>query len=342
MKKIAVAGAGAIGCLIGGYITKGGQDCTLIEPSWREHAEAMKAKGLTLEDVSGKITLKVNILMMDELSIMEDKIEILFLTVKSNDTVDILTKLKPYLAEDVWVVSPQNGINEDVIIPIVGEANVVPCVSYTGASVREPGFMASHGGHFVVGELNGDVTLRVQEIADLLNLVTRTEISDDIMKERWSKLSQVTMTVTIGCILGLGMGVFQYEKAHTMFARVMCENLRVAKAAGCELDEVNGLKRADWERLAQGPVPEFSKIICRGIPLPPGAEAPQDPITISINMGLPLEIDYTNGYVINKGRELGIPTPVNELIVKNIRAIENGTLNAGLENLDEMMRLSEN
>lgn len=341
MKKIAVIGIGAIGGLIGGYLSKGGQDVTLIEPFWREHTNVIKKEGLTLQDASGERTIKVKALFIDELSQLKEPVEILFLTVKSNDTVRMLNLLKPCLAPDAWVVSPQNGINEDVIIPIVGKANVIPCVSYTGGSTTQPGYVTQHAGYFVIGELDGTVTPRVRELAGILSLVIRTEISPEIMKERWSKLSQVTMTVTVGCILGVGMGIFRYDQAHPLLARIMCETLRVAAAAGCGLEEVIGIRAADWQRLAKGPVPEISAKIGGGLSFPEDAPVPPDPITISIDKGQPLEIDYTNGYVINKGRELGIPTPVNELIVSKIKAIESGRLKAGPENLDELMRLTE-
>ena len=346
MKKIAVVGIGAIGSILGGNLTKGGQDVTLICTSWRENAEVMKKDGLTLKGAAGEQTIKVKVLFIDELSQLKEKIEILFVSVKSNDTVKILTLLKPYLSKDAWVISLQNGINEDAIIPIIGKANAIGCVSYTGGSLLKPGYVRGHGGHFVIGELDGQTTPRIKELAQILSLVTRTEISANVMQERWNKLSQVSMSVTVGAITGLGFpGVFQNEKAHPLFARIICEVIQVAGAAGYKLDTVIRIKADDWKKLARGPVPEVSKIIAEGNARPnaPGGitNDPTDaPITRDIKRGLPLEIDYTNGYVISKGKEVGVPTPVNELIVSMVKAVQSGKIKAGLDNLDEMLKLT--
>ena len=341
MKKIAVLGIGAIGGLIGVHLALKSYDATLVEPFWREHVNVIRKDGLTLKDAYSGQIVKVKAVFIDELPQIEDKFEILFLTVKSNDTVRMLQHIKPYLTENAWVVSPQNGINEDVIIPIVGKANVIPCVSYVGGSITKPGYLTGHAGYFVVGEIDGKITSRVQELAEILRMVARTEISTDVMKERWNKLSQVTMTVTVGCILGVGMGIFQYDEAHPLLARIMCETMQVAAAAGYKLEEVMGIKADEWETLAKGTVPAFSKVIGCNINFPAGTELPPDPITICINQGQPLEIDYTNGYVINKGKELGVPTPVNELIINKIKAIESGKLKASPANLYELMRLTQ-
>jgi 2-dehydropantoate 2-reductase len=344
MKKIAVVGIGAIGSIVGGRLTMGGYDVALICTGWRENAEYMKKHGLTVVGAEGvEKNAKVKALFIDELAHLPGNINILLIATKSNDTLDCLTKLKPYLAEDGVVISLQNGINEDVIIPIVGKERVVACVSYTGGMLLRPGYVRGHGGRFVIGELDGRITPRIKELAEILSSVTATEISENVIKQRWDKLSQVTMTVTVGAIAGVGFpAVLQLEKAHPMLARIMCETLAVARAAGHPLDEVIGLKEADWQRLAKGPAPDLSKIISGPFPPPqPNAKRPdpdESPLLKDIKAGLPLEIEYTNGYVIKKGRELGIPTPAHELVVKMLLAMERGEIKPGLEKLDETLK----
>ncbi|RPH47395.1 MAG: ketopantoate reductase family protein [Desulfobacteraceae bacterium] len=344
MKKIAVVGIGAIGSIVGGRLTMGGYDVSLICTSWRENAEYMKKHGLTVVGAEGvEKTTKVKSLFIDELALLPGKIDLLLIATKSNDTADCLTKLQPYLAEDGVVISVQNGINEDVIIPIVGKERVIACVSYTGGMLLRPGYVRGHGGKFVVGELDGHITPRVKEIAAILSLVTTTEISNNVIKQRWDKLSQVTMTVTVGAIAGVGFpAILQLEKAHPMLARIMCETLAIARAAGYPLDEVIGLKEADWQRLAKGPAPDLSKIISGPFPPPSaGAKGPnpdESPLLKDIKAGLPLEIEYTNGYVIKKGKELGILTPAHELVVKMLLAMERGEIKPGLDKLDEMLK----
>ena len=336
MKKIAVAGIGAMGCIIGGNLTKGGKDVVLIEPFWREHAEVMNKDGITFISPEGEEKIKVKVLLINELSILKEKIDILFISVKSNHTKEVLTQIKPFLSEDAWVISLQNGINEEVLIPIVGKENTVVCISYTGGQLLKPGHVTSHEGKFIIGELDGQTTPRIKELARILSLVKPVEISPNVMLERWIKLSQATMSVPVSAISGLGLGeVFQNGKTQRLLARIIMEAIRVAHASGYTIEDVIGVKKGDWEKLATGPMPEISKIVAEeGDHFPSNAT---DPITNDIKKGQPLEIDYTNGYVIAKGKELGVPTPLNELVLNRIKAIESRDIKPGLNRVEELL-----
>ena len=185
MRKIVIAGVGGIGGNMGGHLTRGGQDVTLVCMSWRENAAAIKKSGLTLISPNGtQQTVRPKVIFIDELPRMKEKIDILFICMSSNDTVSTLTRFKPYLAADAWVISPQNGINEDLIIPIVGKEHVVACVSSTGGGFIKPGVVSMHDGYYVIGELDGQITPRIQELAKILNLVVPAKISTNIMQER--------------------------------------------------------------------------------------------------------------------------------------------------------------
>jgi len=342
MKKLAVAGIGAIGSIVGGGLALAGQDVALICTSWRKNAEHMREHGLTVVGPDGiERTARVEALFIDKLARLGAQLDAVFLATKSNDTASTVMALKPCLAADAVVVSLQNGMNEDLIIPLVGKANVVACVSYTGGMLVRPGYVRAHGGRFVVGELDGSITPRLEELAHILAKVAPTDISEDILRQRWDKLSQVTMTVPIGAIAGVGFpAILQVEEAHPLLARLMCETLAVAAAAGYPLEEVVGLKPADWRRLARGPAPDLSRVISEpfkprpGVPPPDPAEAP---LLKDLKLGLPLEIDHTNGYVIAKGRESGVPTPTHGLAVQMLKSIERGQLEPGLDLVDEML-----
>jgi 2-dehydropantoate 2-reductase len=342
MKKIAVVGMGAIGSIVGGRLAIGGQDVTMICTSWRENAEHMKDHGLTVVGADGvEQTTSVDALFIDELAELSGTIDILLIATKSNDTESCLTTLKPYLAQDVLVVSLQNGMNEDLIIPIVGEEHVVACVSYTGGVLQRPGYVRGHGGRLVIGELDGTVTPRIRDLAEILSLVATTDISDNVIRQRWDKLSQVTMTVPVGAVTGVGFpAILQLVEAHQLFARLMCETLAVAAAAGYPLDEVIGLTPAEWERLAEKPASELSVRISGSFKPQPGVGPPnpdESPLLRDIKLGLPLEFEHTSGYVIGKGRELGIPTPAHGLVLEMLKGMERGDIKPGLEHLDEML-----
>lgn len=147
MKKIAVAGAGAVGSLLGGYLREAGEDVTLIGPSWLEHIQAIRQHGLIINGCRGKHLISVKALHASELNQLEESsLDILFLAVKSNDTERVLNLMLPYLKDDVWVVSCQNGINTDVISNIVRSWHTIGCVLRFGMALWEPGHVAQTGG----------------------------------------------------------------------------------------------------------------------------------------------------------------------------------------------------
>ncbi len=82
MKKIGVAGAGAIGSILAGYMSKGGEDVTLIEPSWMEHVQAIRQRGLIIDGCRGRHVVEVKALHASELDQLEKgSLDILFLTI---------------------------------------------------------------------------------------------------------------------------------------------------------------------------------------------------------------------------------------------------------------------
>jgi len=344
MRKIAIAGVGGIGGNMGGYLTRGGQDVTLICMSWRENAEVIKRDGLTLiSDKGEQQIVKPKVLFVDDLPRVKEKFEVLFICMSSYDTVKTLNIMKPYLAKDAWIISPQNGINEDLIIPIVGKKNVIPCVSYTGGGFAKPGVVTMHSGYYVVGELNGQITPRIKELAQILSLVVPAKISTNIMQERWHKLCIAAMVLPVSQIYGFNLGffrgVFQNEKTRQILARFVDEVSRVAAAAGYKLDTVEGIKVEDWVNYARGQMPELGpKIEVSGAHFP--GNSPNSSNTKLNDFRKRSEIEYTNGYIINKGRKLGIPTPVNEIIVNMINDIESGKIKPGLDNVDRVLKLT--
>ena len=57
--KIAILGCGAMGSVYAGLLASAGHEIWAVD-TWREHVDAMRAKGLHLEGASGDRTVKVN------------------------------------------------------------------------------------------------------------------------------------------------------------------------------------------------------------------------------------------------------------------------------------------
>ena len=122
-KKIAVLAPGGIGAPIGGLLTKAGHDVVLID-QWPAHVEAMKAHGLritigTKQEPEGEIVVPVRAYHLYEVCTLRQQYDIVFLTAKSYDTRWLVQFIEPYLKPDGVVVSVQNSMNDEWIVPIV-------------------------------------------------------------------------------------------------------------------------------------------------------------------------------------------------------------------------------
>jgi 2-dehydropantoate 2-reductase len=83
--RIGIIGAGGIGSIVGGMLTKAGHDVTLME-QWPEHVEAMKKVGLRLSGTCGEHVVPVKALHIHEIQSLREPFDYVFISVKSYDT----------------------------------------------------------------------------------------------------------------------------------------------------------------------------------------------------------------------------------------------------------------
>jgi len=334
MKRMAIAGAGAVGSLIGGYLSKGGEDVILIEPSWMEHIQAIRRHGLIIDGCRGKHLVSIKALHASELDQLEKRsLDILFLAVKSNHTERVLNLMLPYLRDDAWVVSCQNGINTDIISNIVGSSRTIGCMMRFDVALWEPGRVTQTGGAevtFTIGELSGEVTPRIQEISRILDLCAKSRITTNIMGELWAKLALNCMVNPLSGITGYTVAqLYQDERVRHIYQIIAAEVIQVAKALGYKVEPVLGLSADLWEHSGEGDVQEA--MITRG---KVGGTESYPSLFQDIIKGRPTEIEWLNGYVIRRGKEAGIPTPANEVILSLVKEIEDGKLRYSPANID--------
>nr|ABZ06468.1 putative Ketopantoate reductase PanE/ApbA [uncultured marine microorganism HF4000_010I05] len=130
----------------------------------------------------------------DELRLLTDKLDVVFLAVKGYNTRWCTEVIKPYLADDGMVVSVQNGINEPTIAEVVGPHRTIGCETLMGGQTWEPGHIhRTMGGDpntmdYMVGEYGGGVSSRVEQLAEMMRRSVGTcGVSEHIMDEVWTK-----------------------------------------------------------------------------------------------------------------------------------------------------------
>lgn len=334
MKKIAVIGVGAIGGLLGSYLTRGGYDVTIISCFRRENAEYMAEHGIDVDGVKGAFHVDVKSVFLDDLT-TEQKFDCFLVALKGNDTQAVLERLKDNLMPEGCCLTMQNGMNEDLIAEILGPERVLYAVSRAGGQMVGPGKLWDHDGEFVIGEGDNSATPRILELREILSCVRPTRIAEDIIAVKWDKLCAVALSVPVCTVSGIYLSdVFFEQKAQQLFGLLAREIFAVAEASGHPLPQVLDRTEEEWAAIAAGTINGALDRADPKIHFPPGVV---DAYTMDIRKGRPLEIDYTNGAVTRLGRRCGVATPVNDLLVERVLDIAAGKVEAGVALLDEII-----
>ena len=107
-ERILVAGAGALGSVLGGLLAAAGRDVTLL--GRRVHLEAAHADGLAIDGLFGTHRIARGLTYASDPAELRDDYAAIFLTVKAYDTVAMVATVGPRLAADGFLVSFQNGL----------------------------------------------------------------------------------------------------------------------------------------------------------------------------------------------------------------------------------------
>lgn len=336
-KRIAIFGVGAIGGCLGGYLTRAGVDVSLID-AWPANIEAIRASSLQVKSLEEEFTAKPKeALHLTDVYGSRRQWDIVFLAMKSQDTVWATRFIEPHLATGGYVVSAQNSINDDTIAELLGWPRVVGCVVTFGAGVYEPGrpeyTSPSSRVALIFGEPSGLITKRVSELVDIVGKARLVKTTTNLWGERWAKLGTNCMANALSGITGLKSSELRMnERTRRVSIRVAAELAQVAEALGVQVEPMSGIQPGMFVKAltdgaaleeVEGKLIEFGKGIGTGRP-----SLGQD-----LLKGRRTEVEHLNGYVAKKGKDVGIPTPVNEAVVKLCLQVESGKTKPGLDNL---------
>ncbi|MCU9614827.1 ketopantoate reductase family protein [Caldibacillus lycopersici] len=322
--KIGVMGAGSLGTIIGAYLSKGNDTVELIDVN-TEHVNALNTAGAT---ITGTIeeNIPVSAIMPDQ---MTGAYDLVLLLTKQVYNHEVLTNVKQYLHNDSIILSLQNGVPEESLVAILGADRVIGGSVEFGATWIKPGvselttaFDAFKGNAFQIGELNGEVTERVQKIKSVLDLVGGTIISENLVGTKWSKLlinvAMSGMSAALGCTYG---DILNNNAAVTSSVMLVNETLKVGNASGIRFTELAGLNLEQIFTLK-----EDNSNLATVIGLTRKALAPQALLKASMLQDLEkqrkTEIDYINGVVSTKGKSVAVNTPFNDLVVRLVKQAE--------------------
>src|SRR6267154_4066529 len=255
--KIAVMGAGAVGCYYGGMLARAGHDVTLIGRP--QHVEAIQRHGLRLETQT--VDERIRVAASTEASAVQGAQLALF-CVKSTDTESGAAAIKPHLAPDAVVLSLQNGVENADRLRTLLPQEVIAAAVYVGVEMAGPGHVRHHGrGELVIGRSKAsDDVARA-----LIAAGVPTDISDNLRGALWAKLITNCAYNALSAITQLPYGRLMKGEGMTVVLHdLVDECVAVAKADGVTLPgDVNAAVRKIAETAAGQYSSKIGRASCR-------------------------------------------------------------------------------
>ena len=344
--RIAIVCAGAVGSHVGGHLTRAGYAPILVD-FWPEHVEAMRRDGLKLTGMTEPECFEQpveawHITELERLS-RERPVDIAFVCAKSYDTVWATEMIRQYLAPNGFVVSLQNGINEERVAGVVGWGKTLGAIaSLIAVELHGPGQVRRNvqlGGErhtvFRVGEPHGRITDRARSIAEMLGHVDSARATSNLWGERWSKLVINSMRNPMSAATGLGGNdADRLDYTRRLAIRIAGEAIRIGLAHGFTLEKLYGIEPERVAEAAEGSneaMTEVEEVLERNAQGRSGGQRPS--MGQDIQKGRRTEIDYLNGLVVDYGERLGLPADANRAIVEVVKRVERKEIAPAPENV---------
>lgn len=249
----------------------------------------------------------------------------------------------PHLAEDARVVVLQNGLCEERIAAIVGEARVIGAIVAWGAAMPEPGrYERTAAGGFQIGRLAGAPDADTRRVAELLESVGPTTLTANLRGARWSKLALNCAVSALGTIAGERLGpLVRVRRYRRLALEIMTEVVAVARAEGIALEKVAGTLDLDWIALSAadreatasvGLTAKHALLLAVGLRY----RRMRSSMLAAIERGRTPAIDFLNGEIVARGRQRGLSTPVNARVCDAVWAIARGEQASSRATLDRL------
>jgi 2-dehydropantoate 2-reductase len=300
--KIVIVGAGAMGSLFAGFLSKSKEEVWILEKN-KERSQKINQNGIHIEGVSGSWQAQIKA-TTEPKEIGE--VNLVIICVKSYHTKEAITQSKPLIGENSCVLTLQNGIgNIEIISEVIGQDKVVGGVTNQGATLLDVGQIRHAGrGETIIGRLDAKTPVEMRTLRDIFNKVgLETRISRDIKGLLWSKLIINAGINALTAITRLNNGkLVELEGTRKILREAVSEATKIAKRKRIKLIYDDPLAKV--EAVCEATSANISSML-------------QDVLKHKRT-----EIDFINGVVVRQGQELGILTPVNSVLADLVKTIE--------------------
>lgn len=322
--KIAIFGAGSIGCYIGGRLAAAGADVVLIG---RERiAREVAQHGLTLSDINGQTLHHSDAMVTSDMTQLEER-DLVLVCVKSGNSIAAATNLRPHLGEDTSVVSLQNGIhNAASLASVLGRPVVPGMVGFNVASLGQGQFHQGTEGDIYCAH---DPVMR-RAAARFASAGLSLKFVDDMQPVLWAKL-MLNLNNAVNALANIPLKEqLSQRKFRECLARAQEELLLIAEAAGLPpFAKLSPLPARHLPRVLRLPDPLFRLVAGRMLAIDPLARSS---MSDDLALGREPEVEWINGEVVRLAESVGLEAPVNarltQLVTRAAQARERPSWNA--------------
>jgi 2-dehydropantoate 2-reductase len=322
--KILVAGAGAIGSVLGGMLHTGGHRVTLL--GRRRHMEAIACDGLRITGLLGTHTIR-GLNLADRPSQLEGRFDLILCTVKPYDTAAISEDIAERLLERGVIVSLQNGLgNIEALAGRFGLGRVLGGRVIFGSELQRPGAVrvtvfadpvAIGPAPALHGALSGALAQRAAEVARLIDCAGVAAVGcADILPLIWSKLLYNVALNALGALYELSYGELARDPdLRAIMDEAIGEAFAVARKLEVALPFATKSEYLDTF---------YGRLI-------PATESHHPTMLYDLKNRGRTDIDWLNGKIVELAEQTGLRAPVNQMLVRRVHAAERAARAGGAE-----------
>ena len=301
--KIAIMGTGGVGGYYGGLLAQQGHDVTFIARG--EHMKAIREHGLRVDSIHGNFHIFPAKVTDNPIEI--EPVDLILFCTKTFASKEAARQIQPMIGPKTTVISLQNGVeNAEQIGAILGMQQMIGATTWISSSVEAPGVIkqVSQFRRIVLGELDGLITTRIQAIFTAFQETGITiELSNDILKILWTKFVFISAISSMGSLTRLQIGDYRdVHEARTLMISLMQEIENLARAKNINLDQDVIKQSMDF--------------------IDSAAPHIRASMQLDVEAGRRSELESMVGVIGRKGRQLGISTPIADMIYAALLPID--------------------
>ncbi len=313
--NVAIIGAGAIGSVVAGYLTKAGVNTALV--GRQDQVEVISKNGLKMHGVRGEETVNVKIIPR-----LDQNYDLVIIAVKTQDMESALVQNHEFLKSSI-ILSSQNGVQADTYLKRdFPKQAIYSSIVMFGSTYMNPGEVTMNfEGDWIIGKPFETVDAKAKEITELLGKAFPTVISQNIISMKWLKLF-INFNNCIPAVIGKSM---QETFADMDFCRLsiylLKEGVDCVKAAGINLVSLPQFPAERILGLVNMSIDQAAGIMNKTL-----TTLSKEPLYGSILQSIMRkrrsEIDFINGEVLYLAKELKMDVSLNRKIVNMVHDVE--------------------